>query len=119
MTPPDASPRKSGSGLDPKVAAALAYSCGPITGALFLMVEKEDRYVRFHAAQSLVTFAGVAILQMAMRSLPVLNWLAGGPLLFAAAVLWVLLMVKAFLGERYKLPYIGDFVERQLGPPAR
>jgi uncharacterized membrane protein len=101
------------------VAAALAYSCGPITGALFLMVEKDDRFVRFHAAQSLVTFGGIALLQMLMRSLPVLHWFAGGPLLFATAVLWVVLIVKAFLGERFKVPYIGDFVERQVGPPAR
>lgn len=118
MTPGDG-PKKPGSGLDPKMAAALAYLLGPVTGVLFLMVEKEDRFVRFHAAQSLVTFLGVALLQVALRSLPLFHWLAGAPLLVATFALWIFLMVKAFLGERYKLPYIGDFVERQLAPPAR
>ena len=118
MTTPDGGP-KAGSGLDPKTAAALAYAVGPITGAFFLVVEKTDPYVRFHAAQSLVTFVGIALLQVVLRSLSLVFWLAGPPLLVATVVLWVVLMVKAFAGERYKLPYIGDFVERQLAPPAR
>ena len=105
--------------LDSNIAAALAYVFGPIGGAVFLVVEKTDTFVRFHALQSIFTFVGIAVLHVVVRNLPVVRWVALVPLWIATAILWAFLIYKAFIKERYKLPIIGDLVERQLASHAR
>ena len=110
MTVPDA--RKSG--LPPHVVAVLAYLGGVITGIVVLYVEKEDRFVRFHAMQSTVTFLIVLVAHLALTGLPVVGRVLYLPFVLGVAALWVFLMVQAFNEHRYKLPYIGDFAERQL-----
>lgn len=119
MSAPGPGSSRSRTGLDSNFAAALAYALGPIGGVVFLLVEKDDEFVRFHALQSVVVFVGIAILHMALRNLPLLAWTASGPLMILTGVLWVFLMFKAFKRERYKVPVLGDFVERQLAPRAR
>ena len=49
---------KSSTGLDPNLAAALAYLLGFLTGILFLVIEKDSKFVRFHALQSTMVFLG-------------------------------------------------------------
>ena len=98
----------------PNVVAVLAYLGGAITGIVVLIVEKKDQFVRFHAMQSTVTFLLVLVANLLLSNVPVFSRLASWPLLVAVTGLWIVLMVKAFMGERYKLPYIGDFAERQL-----
>ena len=110
---------KSRTGLDSNLAAALAYALGPIGGIVFLLIEKDDAFVRFHALQSIVTFTGIAILHLVLRNLPLLSWMAGFPFLMLTVVVWIALMYKALNKERYKVPVLGDFVERQLAPRAR
>jgi uncharacterized membrane protein len=98
----------------PNVVAVLAYLGGALTGIVVLLVEKKDQFVRFHAMQSTVTFLLVLVANLLLRNIPVAAVLAYIPLGVAVTALWIVLMVKAFMGERYKLPYIGDFAERQL-----
>jgi uncharacterized membrane protein len=95
----------SSTGLDITVAAMLSYAGGWVTGLVFLMLEKESRFVRFHAAQSLMTFAPLFV---AFWLVPV--WFILWPL---SVALWILLMYKALQGERFKLPVVGDFAERR------
>ena len=64
--------------------------------------------------QSTVTFLLVLVANLLLRNVPIVAGLAFLPFLVGVAALWIVLMVKAFMGERYKLPYIGDFAERQL-----
>jgi uncharacterized membrane protein len=106
-------------GLDSNVVAALAYVFGPIGAIVCLLIEKHDNFVRFHALQSIVTFIGIGVLRLALGNLPLLAWTAGLPLWILAFAVWMFLIVKALLRERYKIPVIGDFVERQLAPRAR
>jgi uncharacterized membrane protein len=106
---------KSATGLDEHVAGALTYLGGIITGVLFLVIDKENRFVRFHAMQSTITFVGVLVLSFVFFAIPIIGWILYPLFLVAVIVLWVFLMVKAFKGERYKLPYIGDMAEKQLG----
>jgi uncharacterized membrane protein len=96
------------------VVAVLAYLGGALTGIVVLVVEKKDQFVRFHAMQSTITFLLVLVANLLLRNLPIVGRLAYWPLGLAVMALWILLMVKAFMGERYKLPHIGDFAERQL-----
>jgi uncharacterized membrane protein len=93
---------------------AASYLLGFITGIIFLLVEKESKFVRFHAMQSTLLFGGIFIINMALGFIPLVGWLVGLVLSFAAFILWILLMWKAFQGETYKVPYVGDIAEKQL-----
>ena len=111
MTAP---PRQTGSSVAPEFLAGLAYVAGAISGAIVLLVEKHDQFVRFHAMQSIVTFLVVLVAQVLVRNLPFLSeWLSRAFFLCVIA-LWGFLIYQAFMGRRYKLPYIGDFAERQI-----
>ncbi|MDQ3170183.1 MAG: DUF4870 domain-containing protein [Acidobacteriota bacterium] len=107
--------RGSTTRLDPNLAAALAYLAGFVTGLALLAVEKENRYVRFHAMQSTVFFAGVLVASIAINSIFFLGAILYAFLLFPAVViLWLVLMFKAYSGETFKLPVVGDFAEKQI-----
>lgn len=95
---------------DPKLWAALSYALGLLSGIIVLAVEKEDLYVRFHAMQSVLTFAAVAFLYVLLPTVPIVGGLGPVRVAFTMAVffLWGLLIVKALMGEAYRLPYIGD-----------
>ena len=114
-----------GTGLAPNVAGALSYLLGLVTGVAFLLTEK-DGFVRFHAFQSIlasVAWIGVwfvfFILQAIVVAIPGLGVLAAllavlvtVGLYLLGLVLWIVLMVKAYRGERWQLPYIGAMAER-------
>lgn len=119
--PPAAS--QSSTGLDPKLAGLLCYILGIITGLIFFLIEKSNDVVRFHAAQSIL-FSGsmivlwiiLTILQFVILSISLslgsifslLTMLLG----LAVFVLWVVLLIKGYSGEKWKLPVIGDMAER-------
>ena len=119
--PPAAS--QSSTGLDPKLAGLLCYILGIITGLIFFLIEKSNGVVRFHAAQSIL-FSGsmivvwivLTILQFVILSISLslgsifslLTMLLG----LAVFVLWVVLLIKGYSGEKWKLPVIGDMAER-------
>lgn len=106
---------RSSTRLDANLAAALAYLGGFITGLVLLAVEKESRYVRFHAMQSTVLFLAVLVLSIAVNSMAVLGAFLYAFLLFpAVVVLWLMMMYKAYRGVAYRLPVIGAFAERQI-----
>lgn len=93
---------------------AAAYLLGFITGVIFLLVEKQSKFVRFHAMQSTILFGGIFVLNIALGFVPILGWLVGLLLSFAAFILWIVCMWKAFQGEMYKAPIVGDLAEQQL-----
>jgi uncharacterized membrane protein len=104
----------SSTGLKPSVAALIAYFGVWITGIIFLVLEKKSRFVKFHAAQSLVTFGALFVLGIILGSIPYI-WLLDSLLGIFGFVLWILLMVKAYQGEMYKLPVAGDIAEGIVG----
>jgi len=104
--------------LEPNVAGLLCYVLGWITGLVFILIEKENKFVRFHAMQSIVTFGAFCVLWIPfsiLSQLDILRALFG--ILYTitgilAFVLWIVLMVKAYQGERFKLPIAGDIAEK-------
>jgi uncharacterized membrane protein len=106
---------RTASGLDANVAAALAYALGWITGIVFLLIEHDNRFVRFHAMQSAIVFGAFSVGWFLFLSIiPILGWLiAFFIILPVSAVLWLLLMFKAYRGERFKLPIAGDMAEQR------
>ncbi|MFO8240914.1 MAG: DUF4870 domain-containing protein [Dissulfuribacterales bacterium] len=104
---------KTALGIDQNIEAILCYVLGWLTGILFLLLEKENQFVRFHAMQSLVVFLFLFVLILVVGWIPVIGLLS--PVIFLLSViLWILLMVKAFQGDMYKLPWAGDFAEKQV-----
>ncbi|HCM38080.1 MAG: hypothetical protein UV61_C0009G0060 [Candidatus Gottesmanbacteria bacterium GW2011_GWB1_43_11] len=96
------------------ILGAVAYLLGFITGIVLLLVEKKSQFVRFHAMQSTILFGGLFVLNLGLGFIPLLGWLVGLVLFIAAFILWLVLMWKAFNGEMYKLPYVGELAEKQL-----
>ncbi len=100
--------------LDPNLAAALAYLGGALSGIVFLVLEKQNRYVRFHAMQSTITFLIVLIADLLLMGLGVIGWVLNLPFIIAVVGLWIFLMFKAMNGVRYKLPYVGEWAEQHV-----
>jgi len=94
---------KSGTGLKKETAGALAYVLGPLTGVIFLVIEK-DPFVRFHAMQSIVVFVALFVINW----IPLMAIIAG-PVGF---ILWLLLIYKAWQGEEWEVPFLGKFARQ-------
>lgn len=107
-------PIKTSSGMTQNLAGLLCYLAGWITGLIFFLIEKENRFVRFHAMQSLITFGGLGVLLFILSFVPILGWLVMMGLYVVGFVLWVVLMIKAYQGEMFKLPLIGDIAEKNI-----
>lgn len=111
--------KKTSMGLDENVAGALCYVLGFLTGIVFFVMEKDSKFVKFHAVQSIATFLPLMILGWIISSLFwsfTMMWLVGilSTMLFIIElVLWIILIMKAYQGEMYKLPIVGDFAEKQ------
>jgi len=105
---------KTSTGMNQNVAGLLCYLAGWITGLIFFLIEKENKFVRFHAMQSIMTFGGLTVLFMALGFIPIVGWMLMPVLAILQLILWVLLMVKAYQGQLFKLPVIGDLAEKNI-----
>ncbi len=104
---------KSSTGMSENLAALLSYGLGFITGIIFFVIEKESKFVKFHAMQSILVSAALMVLSFVLGFIPFIGWLALillGPVSF---VLWIILMVKAYKYVWFKLPVVGDIAEKQ------
>jgi len=118
---PSNTPSTSG-GLTPNLAGALSYLLGPVTGIIFLVLERTNNFVRFHAMQSTVLGVAWIIFSIALSVLsgivPVIGWIFG--LLISIVlglggfILWLLLMWNAYQGKEWELPVVGPFARKQL-----
>ena len=116
----------AGTGMAENVAGLLCYVLGWLTGLVFFLIDKRP-FVRFHAAQSMVTFGALHILSIVLGFVLGASMFVGGMggfgigilliwlINLAALVLWVLCMVKAYGGDRFKLPIAGDIAENIAG----
>lgn len=105
---------KTSTGLEQNVAGLLCYVLGWVTGIIFLILEKENQFVRFHAVQSIVVFGALTVVSIILSFIPVIGWILGYLIGILGFILWIVLMFKAYKGEKYKLLWAGDFAEKQL-----
>lgn len=97
--------------LDENVAGLLCYLGTFVTGIIFLILEKKSRFVRFHAMQSTVFFVGIWVVYFVVDFLPVIGWLLTSICSLFAFIMWIVLMVKAYQKEFFKLPVVGQIAD--------
>lgn len=105
--------QKSSTGLDANIAGLICYLIGPL-GIIFFVIEKDSKFVKFHGMQSFIFSVALIIIFTVLGIIPILGWILAGLLSIVVFGLWILLMYKAFSGDMYKLPYIGDLAEKQV-----
>ncbi|MEA2055550.1 MAG: DUF4870 domain-containing protein [Candidatus Thermoplasmatota archaeon] len=121
--------------LEENIASMLCYVLTWLTGIIFYLVEKENKTVRFHALQSTLTFIPLTILGWVLGfigapsvsygggygwygtgvtvnpGIPALIWASYG-IWALTVILWIVFVIKAYQGEKFKLPIIGDIAEK-------
>lgn len=105
---------KTSSGLEQNVAALLCYLAWFITGIIFLLIEKENRFVRFHALQSIITSVVLLVINIVLSVIPIIGVMISLLLAPFTVGLWIFMMWKAYNGKWVKLPVIGDITDKQL-----
>jgi uncharacterized membrane protein len=118
----------AGTGLTPNIAGALAYSLGIITGVLFLVLEpyRRDRFVRFHAMQSILYFVAAVAFNILWRIMigilmSISGWIAivSFPIRMLISLglfgLWLFLMLQAYNQREFSLPILGAIAKKQAG----
>ena len=131
QNPPPATAGKSSTGLDENIAALLAYIFGWVSGLIFFLIEKDSKLVRFHGMQSILLSVSVGVLCFVVviimtvlglilsqvsdvlaslvGILSMLLWLV---LSLGILIAWIMCLVKAYQGQFFKLPVIGNFAEK-------
>ncbi len=109
---PQLQPASSSEGLDPKVGGLLSYLLFGWIGGLIMFLTQKHPEVRFHAAQSIITFGGLTVISIILGWLPVVGWFLSPLLGLLGLVLWIVLSIKGYNLEHFKLPVIGDYAEQ-------
>jgi len=118
---PTAAPVAQSAGLTDNVASALCYALGLITGILFLVLApyNQNRNIRFHAFQSIFFHVAAIVVWIGMSILSVMTH---GMMIFLAPliwlgcfIIWLILVIKAYQGQKLVLPLIGPMAEQQAG----
>ena len=106
---------KSSTGLEANIAGLLCYVLGWVSGLVFILIEKESKFVRFHAIQSIYVFGILTIALIVFGWIPVLNVVLVPLIWVLWVILWIILIIKAYQGEKFKLPMVGDWAEKRAG----
>ena len=106
---------KTSTGLEENVAGLLCYVLGWISGIVFLILEPKNKLVRYHAIQSIIVFGAINIASIILGWIPAIGGFFVWALGVLAIILWIVLMVKAYKGEKYKLPVSGNMAEKWAG----
>ena len=115
------------SGMDPKLAGLLAYLVPQITGIVFFLIEKSNRVVRWHAAQSIVfgiawvvLWIALTVLSMVLSAIiPIIGTIIGFLVTFVVflggIVIWVVCLIKGYSGQMWRMPLIASYADRLVG----
>ena len=107
---------KSVWGLDENMAAVVSYAGLFFSGVAVYAMEKENKFVRFHALQSTVVFLAYFLVKQVFNiiTIPLLSGMIVSALDLAAAIIWIGMMWTAYQGKTFKIPVIGDVVWQQV-----
>lgn len=99
--------KMSSTGLPINLAAMLCYLFGFWGGIAFILLEKDSPFVKFHALQSIFAFVGLAVVGFLSPIVPFFGVLVSAACSLAAFLVWLVMLVKSFQGEEFKLPIVG------------
>ncbi len=106
---------KTSTGLTENVAGLLCYVLGWISGIVFILIEQENKFVRFHAIQSIIVFGVLSVASAVLTWIPFIGaffaWIIG----ILSFILWIVSMIKAYQGAEYKLPWAGNLAKKWVG----
>ena len=107
-------------GMEPNVEAGLSYVLTWVTGLIFFLMEKQNRFVRFHAMQSILFFGGLTVINIILTVIgsfgvpgvgiitALVSWAVG----IVGLVGYIVLLINGFQGKYFKLPIVGDYAEK-------
>lgn len=101
-------------GFDENITAMLSYLLGWVSGLVIILTEKENNFVRFHAMQSIVVFGSLTLLSIVASIIPFFYAFLISIINLFAAVLWIILMVKAYQHEKFELPVAAEITSNLL-----
>ena len=103
----------SAAGSNKKTYTILAYLLGWLTGLIFLFVGKDDPDVKWNAANSVVVFGGLSVLNLILSFIPVVNVLTI-VVFIVGFILWVMIMIQALqgTGQRIPAPLVGQYINK-------
>jgi uncharacterized membrane protein len=101
----------TGTGLSDNVAGALCYVLWWITGIIFLIIEPNNKNIRFHAFQSIIIFGAISILEIIFFWVPVLSWL----IWVVGFIFWVVLIVTTYQNRELKIPVANELARKWAG----
>jgi uncharacterized membrane protein len=119
---PPSGHHSTGTGLNENIAATLCYAFLPapwVGGIVMFLLEPDRRFVRFHAAQSILAFGLLTLVAIVLgpffRSIPYLGYLITSLFGLGWFVLWLLLLVRSFQEIEWRLPVLGSLAARWAG----
>jgi uncharacterized membrane protein len=110
-------------GVDPRLSALLCYTAWWLSALVFIVIEQQNRVVRFHAAQSLVLFGGLSVLIGLLTALSVAMLVVSSGAFQAVRLVvylvwigsvgvWLLLMLRTFQGQTWRVPFVAELADR-------
>ena len=122
---PAAATASGSTGLTENVAGLLCYVAWWVTGLIFFLIDKRP-FVRFHAAQAMVLFGSIVVLAILLTFLNIGSMFGGwilwafttllwGVIWLGSLIMWIMCMIKAYQGEKFKVPVVGDLAEKIAG----
>lgn len=104
---------KTETGINENLEGLLCYLLGWLTGIIFYIIEAKNKFVRFHAIQSILVFLPLSVILFIVGFIPFIGWILSIIIGIIIFILWIVLMFKAYKGEKFKLPVVGDIAENK------
>ena len=106
---------KTSIGLNENAAGLLCYVLGWVTGIVFLIIESKNKFVRFHAFQSIIVFGIITLIGIIFSPIPYIGGFITWLVSVIGFILWIILIVMAAQGKKYRLPWAGNLAEKWAG----
>ncbi len=103
---------KSSTGLDENVAGLLCYVLGWISGLVFILIEQQSKFVRYHAMQSIYIFGAITVAAIVLGWIPIIGTVISIIIWLIALALWIFLIIRAYQGKKPKVLWAGDLAEK-------
>ncbi len=113
---------KTATGLQENVAGLLCYVAWWISGLVFFLLEPDNKFVRFHALQSIIAFGALTLAGIVVgwiTWIPFIGWIIGAAFWILCIVVWIICMVRAWQGQMFKLPWAGNLAEKYMQPTGK